>query len=226
MKLKDKIKTVAIGMVTAVMTSCGFKSNKAEVVERHPSVHAFNDSSRHRMSDYRPLGWMSISGIPLENDDSIDVKKRHEWQEKLDNAGIPVAKKGENDTDSLLVSVEEKDGKLQNPRYGLNPSAEVQAVERVDGYNIERDGKTQKVNKFDKSFFGVENVKEVKKRVTETIAVVKNKDVVKTLKKGDKINGHVVEEDGKSPTIQKERDEPTGTEVTTFNYTRNYNYKE
>ena len=144
MKLKDKIKSVAIGMVTTVMTSCGFKSNEAQVIERNSDEHAFADAPERYIDEEEVLTSLSLSDAGLVLDDSIDIKNRQKWQEKLDEAGIPSAKKGENDTDSLLVSIEEKDDKLQNPIYGFNPSTDVQVTEQVGDYYIKRNGKKQK----------------------------------------------------------------------------------
>lgn len=232
MKLADKIKTFAIGVTTALLTSCGIKKNEAQIVERHPANHAFNIGSDTKKGAKRNHAGEHIwvTDIDHEQDsiqrnrnayqeDSIDTQMRQKWQEELDAAGIPIAKKGENDTDSLLVSVEEKDGKLQNPVYGLNPKVSQNKVEKIGEYTIERAEKKYRVNKFDGSSFGAEDAKTVYDRISTERKLVDNEKVEKELRKGDKVFGHVVEEDGKSPVVVS--DVYKAKRLYTFNYKRN-----
>lgn len=235
MKWTNKIKTAIIGVTTALLTSCGFKANEAQVVERSSHDHAFNvgsDTENGAKRNHDGEKCYGFIGIPEKDaiqasrnhqEDKIDSLMRQEWQQKLDAAGIPITKEGKNNTDSLLVSVEEQDGKLQNPVYGLNPSVMAPKKELVDGYVIERAGNEQKINKFNASSFGMEDVKDVYERVSSKKKVVENEKVEKSLRKGDKVSGYVVEEDGKSPvgeyttkTFEKSK--------YTLNYKRNMHY--
>lgn len=151
MKLVDKLKTITIGALTAALTSCGFKSNKAQIIERNPAASLMPHGCGIE-------GQMYSCGIEEQMTDitnSVDNIRRQELAEKIKASGISIEKTGENGTDSLLVSVEEgKDGKFHNPQYGFNPSKEIQVKEKIPGGQIVRNNQTTIVKKFDGSTFG------------------------------------------------------------------------
>jgi len=213
MNLKDKIKTAAIVVSTAILTSCGLKNNNANQEkpnERNKNTPAmgFQEAKDAQLEEAIKAGdVVMLSGTITEENDTIweinvpntaekSIKSRTASEEitnKLHESGISITKE-----DSILNDVDinyDKDGiALSNPRYKKNEVVE-QNVEYSGDARIEHSPyKTE----LDSSSIGVKGFG--KREITETESrslldrvklrrekVVKDAEVEKNLQKGDKV---------------------------------------
>ena len=216
MKLKDKIKAVAIAAFTTVLTSCGFSGDKKElkVRERH-------DDNKEAMSLPRSpkvaftSRWGNYTSDPISRDSSAT-----EILTQLKKDKIPVIKGDSVLHDVFLTDKGNGELQLSDPHYALNKVEKDVYPDNTkhldNGFEIrkKRDANDvqHKTFEVDEKTIGIAFFQDEtrKERISRVRKLVEDKNAEKELQKGDTVvvpgfgslgdEKFVVEKDGVSPT--------------------------
>lgn len=230
MRLKDKLKTVAITLGFGALASCSSKREKLEPNERAETEAAQDDLHRKIFEVVPEEGSISFEDAQklAENISGENTSKR--ISKTLTDAGIPLTKPGKNDKDSILYSVEKvNEGTcenpkwvLKNPRYALNQKKG--NTKKVGDIEVKQ--KDTDTYKLDETTIGIKEVKSeiVSREITQTREISVNPNIAKNLNQGDTVMvGNVpavVQEDGKNPVVENKTVQNTKVDTYIFNYVR------
>jgi len=107
MKIKDKIKTATVALVTTILTSCGFKSNSSSIDTEQP--HKLNyaltldDTDKDVFLEEHEHDLRLFNDAERQGSDYIASEDMKQLKKQLNDAHIPLTK-GEN-SDSVLVQI-------------------------------------------------------------------------------------------------------------------------
>ncbi|MBR3676237.1 MAG: hypothetical protein IKN71_03790 [Alphaproteobacteria bacterium] len=177
MRLKDKIKTFAITAFTMLLSSCGFKSQNNENIEREGFGYGyvensyFKNSMRVTVSEKggfnNPFDRKKAfeRGFDPKDDHTIDA--REQIKEMLKRDGIAAEKKG------LVISqVEKFNGKFFNPKYvSKHFKSDEGTIEQYDPRTIGVKEIQHNMEVIDKTYV-VERTKKLRDRMTEKDTVI------------------------------------------------------
>lgn len=231
MRLKDKLKTVAITLGFGFLGSCSSKREKLEPIERAETEVAQDDLHKKIFDVVPENGSISYADAQklAESSSGENASKRIIKAVETD-AGIPITKSGKNGKDSILYSVqnvnegtcEKPHWVLKNPRYALN---EKKGNTKKVG-NVEVKQQNTETYQLDRESIGVESVKSeiVSTEITKTREIDVGASIAGNLNKGDTIMvgkvPAVVKEDGKNPVVEDKVVQNTKVDTYIFNYTR------
>lgn len=262
MKLKDKIKVFALTAVGGVLAYCGFNKQekgdggisrnsvewtvnpeqlalgKCDTIlfepEKIAEVAEYEEKDDKEQAHYTTIP----SHIKEDISKALEKKNAKKISARLARAlqqqNIVIEKE-----DSLLRSVDYKDGKFSNPVYEITPKEEKQAssIEKVGGAEIKRNGGKTVVTTLDPSTIAISSEKEAsyKEHFYKLRKVIEDRNVEKGLHKGDTVNYKqeifvdgddfvieekqaIVEKDGISPTYKEDNVKEHKMLKLNFNY--------